>query len=357
MEFYFPLPNIKKLLDLFETSSKILIISHTNPDGDAIGSVKAIKNYLKTRGLDAKIAIPNDCPDYLQFMDPTGEIMVWKRNSRKVEEAVAKCDLLILADFNNLSRVDEMEDCLKNSSAAKVLIDHHPSPQENTFDLIFSETTLSSTCEALYWLFLGLEKEQINRGAAEKDQPLDLSTCESLYVGLITDTNNYSNSAVSSTFRMASELLAAGVDKEKIQHLVFGGFSENRMRLMGHLLLNKIVLLPEYEAGYILLSLEEQQKYGFTDGDSEGFVNMPLNIRGINVSALFTENNSHIRVSLRSVNDFSVNSLAIKYFNGGGHERAAGGKLFIPLEDVPEYFEMSLMNFSKEGRSDENDKK
>ncbi len=356
MEFYFPLPDIIKLRTLFENSSNILIISHTNPDGDAIGSVKAIKNYLKSKGLDAKIAVPNDCPDYLQFMDSTGEIMVWRRNSRKVKEAVAKCDLMILADFNNLSRVDEMESCLKNSSAVKVLIDHHPSPQENTFDLIFSETTLSSTCEALYWIFLGLEGERQKKGFAESNQSLDLATCESLYVGLITDTNNYSNSAVSSTFRMASDLLALGVDKEKIQHLVFGGFSENRMRLMGHLLLNKIVLLPQFGAGYILLSASEQSKFGFTDGDSEGFVNMPLNIKGINISALFTENDSHIRVSLRSVNDFSVNSLAQRFYNGGGHERAAGGKLFIPLRDVPEYFESSLMNFLKEGRSDENDK-
>jgi phosphoesterase RecJ-like protein len=164
----------------------------------------------------------------------------------------------------------------------------------------------------------------------------------SLYVGMMTDTNNFSNSVNSGTFVMASKLMEAGIDKDMLQHLVFGGFSESRMRLLGHMLLNKMVIISKFGAGYITLSLQEQNQYNFSEGDSEGFVNLPLNIKGVNISALFTEKEDHIRVSLRSTNDFSVNRLSRMYFNGGGHERAAGGKLYIPFSEVSEYFEKAL---------------
>ncbi|MCK9304125.1 MAG: bifunctional oligoribonuclease/PAP phosphatase NrnA [Bacteroidales bacterium] len=342
MEFSFSAASIRKLYGLLYKSNNILIISHTNPDGDAIGSVKAIKGYLSSKGYNASIAIPNDCPDYLCFMDPDREIMVWNKEPERVNSFIRSSDLIILADFNSLSRIDDMESEVKASSACKILLDHHPSYENGSFDMVFSQPALSSTCELLYWLFAGLDKYERRDRGLKRSIPLSPETCESLYIGLMTDTNNFSNSVIPSTFKMASDLLAMGVDKERLQHLVFGGFSENRMRLMGHLLLNKMVVLPEYQAGYILLSLQEQKKFGFTDGDSEGFVNMPLNIKGINISALFTENESNIRVSLRSLNNFSVNNLAKRFFNGGGHEKAAGGKLFISLNDIPEYFKTSL---------------
>jgi len=347
----FPDSDISKLHELLVGSNNILIISHINPDGDAIGSVKAMKYYLSSKGVKSSIAIPNNYPEYLLFMDKEEEIMVWKDAPCLVEHAIKESDLILSLDFNQFNRVDDMEICVRNSEAVKVLIDHHPVPESESFDLVFSDCELSSTCEVLYWLIYSMEGYPVPDA---KRPYLPMEVASSLYVGLMTDTNNFSNSVVYSTFEMASDLLAHGVDKEKLQHFVFGGFSENRMRLMGHLLLNRMVLLPKYGAGYILLSREEQENFGYTDGDSEGFVNMPLNIKGINISALFTENGNNIRVSLRSVTDFSVNRLARDFFNGGGHERAAGGKLFITMEEVPEYFEKSLKNSFEEANSDEN---
>ena len=312
-------------------STNIVIISHTNPDGDAVGSTTAMFNYLKNRGMNVKIVLPDKYPDYLSFLDKDGSVLFFSRDQGISLELIDKADLIIALDFNQLKRVSEMECHILDSSARKIMVDHHPLPDNDSFDLVISRTEVSSTCELLYWLFLGMST----------DIPLDVA--QSLYVGIMTDTNNFSNSVSWQTFHVASHLLKIGVDKEMLQHSVFGGFSEGRMRLMGHLLLNKMVVVEQYGAAYIALSREEQELFDFSEGDSEGFVNLPLNIKGVFVSALFTQKkDGNIRVSLRSVNDFSVNKLSRLHFNGGGHERAAGGRLEIPFESVGSYFRQAL---------------
>lgn len=326
----------EQLLERIKCSSDILLISHSNPDGDAIGSVTGLKNFLKSRGINSVIVVPNTYPDYLSFLDEDKEIVVYSLERDRAIELADKADLIIALDFNQLSRVDELEKHVLDSEAFKILIDHHPMPDTETFDLVISDTEVSSTAELLFWLLLSVQK---NEG---KSEMLSQETAKSLYVGMMTDTNNFSNSVSSGTFMMASILLESGVDKDMLQHLVFGGFSEERMRLLGHMLLNKMVILDRFGAGYITLSLEEQKRYNFSEGDAEGFVNLPLNIKGVNISALFTQKDDHVRVSLRSTNDFSVNRLSRMHFNGGGHERAAGGKLFIPFDQVSDYFESKL---------------
>ena len=162
---------------------------------------------------------------------------------------------------------------------------------------------------------------------------------------MMTDTNNFANSVLPSTFMMASELMELGVDKEWVQKMVFGGYSQSRMRLMGHMLYENMKIFPEYGAALMILTKETKEKFNFADGDSEGFVNLALNIKSVRVSGFFTEGDEFVRVSLRSKDDFSVNRLARGYFNGGGHERAAGGRLFIPVSQVEEYFIKSLAEF------------
>jgi len=316
---------------LISSANEIVILGHTNPDGDAIGSVVAMSRFLKLSGKIVNVIIPNKYPDYLSFLDENGEILIFSNCKKKSSDLISNCDLLIALDFNQLSRIDDMEGLVRECKAPKILIDHHPSPESDSFDLVISKIETSSNSEILYWLFFSLLGGKIS-----------LEVAEPLYVGMMTDTNNFANSVLPSTFRMASDLMEKGVDKEKLQYLVFGGFSEARMRLMGYLMSEKMVILYDLEAGYIMLSKYDQNRFGFNEGDSEGFVNIPLSIRGINVSALFTEGDNYVRVSLRSKNDFSVNSMARRFFNGGGHERAAGGKLFIPFDQVENYFIESL---------------
>lgn len=342
MKDFFSNEQIGRLSGFFSAANEVVILSHTNPDGDAIGSVVAMKRFLALAGKRSTIIIPNNHPEYLSFLDPEGEIIVFKENRKRAEGIIKSCDLILALDFNQLSRIDELEPIVRESLSHKVLVDHHPSPESEPFDLVFSETEISSNCELLYWLL-----------TACKDGEIPLEVAEPLYVGMMTDTNNFANSVLASTFKMASNLIEAGVDKERLQHLVFGGFSESRMRLMGHLLSEKMTVLPDVEAGFIMLSKEDQERFSFAEGDSEGFVNIPLSIKGINISALFTESEGVVRVSLRSSNDFSVNKMARRFFNGGGHERASGGKLFIPFDQVADYFMGSLNICIEEYRNEQ----
>ena len=327
---------MEKMIEIVMSGGNILIVSHINPDGDAVGSVTAMSGFLSSHGVSSTIILPCEYPSYLSFLDEEGKIIIYGKERKRADALIAEADLIVVLDLNRLDRLERMAKAVKASPARKVLIDHHPQPETDIFEHLVSNVELSSTCEILFWLF---------RSTGER---FPVNIAQSLYVGMITDTNNFSNSVLSSTFRMAAELLDMGVDKEKLQHLVFGDFSEDRMRLMGNMLRDKMVVLPEYRAAYMVLSLEDQRKYNFKDGDSEGFVNMPLNIKDIDVSALFTEKRDHIRVSMRSRSEFSVNEFTKRYFDGGGHEKAAGGTLVISLDKVSGYFEDKIKTYCED---------
>lgn len=326
--------NIGQLEQLLQKSNKVILVGHVNPDGDSIGSLMGMKGYLQTLGKDVTAAVPNPYPEFLKFLDPQSEVLAYSLVPEQVQEKVDAADLIICMDFNSLGRIDALGSVIALSGARKVLIDHHPQP-DTIFDLIYSYPELSSTCELAYWIIKCLL-------AGEQ---LPLSSAIALYTGMMTDTNNFANSVLPSTFRMAGELMEAGVDKEWVQKMVFGGYSEDRMRLMGYMLGENMKILPQYSAAVMVLTKEIKERFNFSDGDSEGFVNLALNIKGVRISALFTEGDEFIRVSLRSKDDFSVNRLSRGYFNGGGHERAAGGRLFIPIDQVAGYFEKSLEEF------------
>ncbi len=322
---------LKDFWRLISDSEKIVLVSHVNPDGDAIGSVTGMKQFLQANGKIVNIVVPNMYPGFLNYLDTEHEILVHKDMQESAESSVLAADLIICMDFNALKRIELLGDVVERSSAKRVLIDHHLMP-DNTFDIIFSDPQASSTCEVAYYII----KELCEMDTSIKELPFQ--GCISLYTGLMTDTNNYANSVRPQTFQMACELLERGIDKEDIQFKVFSGFKEERMRMMGYMLYENMKIFKEEKAGFMLITKELKDKFNFSDGDSEGFVNLPLNVKGVEVSALFTEADGFVKVSLRSKGDFSVNRLGRMFFNGGGHERAAGGKLYIPINEVEAYF-------------------
>jgi len=328
--------NLGAFAQILGESEKIVLVGHVNPDGDSIGSLMGMKWYLEGIGKRAIAVVPNPYPEFLSFLDLQKEVIPHSLEVTRVEEAVAAADLIVCMDFNSLKRIDSLGDIIACAGCRKVLVDHHPQP-DTIFDLIYSYPQLSSTCELTYWLLKGLVAMSVGE--------IPYNSAISLYTGMMTDTNNFSNSVLPSTFRMAADLMDMGVDKEWVQKMVFGGFSQERMRLMGYMLYENLKLIPEYNAAVMVLTKEMKERFSFTDGDSEGFVNLPLNIKSVKVSGFFTEGDEFIRVSLRSKDDFSVNRLARSYFNGGGHERAAGGRLFIPIGQVEEYYVKSLGEF------------
>jgi phosphoesterase RecJ-like protein len=234
-----------------------------------------------------------------------------------------------MLDFNGLDRINKLAGLIKSSAAAKVLIDHHPGPAIDT-DLTISETAMSSTAELVFELVAGL-----NNGYF-----LEEKFIEAIYVGMMTDTGNFNFGTFDGdTMRTVGLMLDSGLDKDYITDRVYDNFSVSRMRFKGYVLNEKMICLEDFSTAYICISAEELKRYNYVEGDTEGFVNLPLSISGIVFSALFIERSEYIKVSLRSKGDLDVNAIASSHFNGGGHRNAAGGKFFGNMEDCKKHFE------------------
>lgn len=323
--------NVASLSKYIDRASDIVIVSHTSPDGDAVGSCVGLASFLKSIGKSPCIILPNAFPTFLNNLDADGDIILYESHSDKADKAIAGADLIFCLDCSSFVRTDSMQQSLKGAKASKILIDHHTFPDTASFDLVFSELEISSTCELEYHILMAT-------GNIEGDASrLPALTRQALFTGMTTDTNNFANSTYPSTLRMASALLESGVDREGLLNMLYNQFSEGRLRLIGHLLRDELHIVDGCFS-YMLLSKQLQKEYGYTKGDVEGVVNRPLEIKDVLLSALFTEDDDFIRVSLRSKRGTAVNALASEYFNGGGHPNASGGRLYMKLEDVPAYF-------------------
>jgi phosphoesterase RecJ-like protein len=325
---------------MLSNAKQCLVTAHVNPDGDAVGASMAWWSYLKAAypEMEVRVAFPNRCPEFLSWIEGVNQAIIYtdaKDGKEATQRYLKDCDLICCLDFNALSRLDSMSEALTDHSAPRVLIDHHQRPADE-FNLVFSDISMSSTSEFIYRIVDALGGKTL----------LSKSAAEALYVGLITDTGSFSFGVnTPATFRMAADLMELGIDKNEIASRVYDSYSEKRMRLLGYCLQSKMRVFPKRRAAYIALSRSELDEFCFQPGDSEGFVNFPLSIKKVALSALFMEasDKTHIRVSLRSKgNSLSVNELARKYFNGGGHFNASGGKYFGALKDCEAYFEKIL---------------
>lgn len=332
--------DIRKLESVIDSSRKAVVLSHYSPDGDAVGSVVACSEYLILRGMSVTPILPSPVAHNLKFLTQKTDVIIFEEDGDRSLDAVASADLIVCLDISKLQRTEYLAEAVGSSRAVKVLVDHHVRQQEGEFDIEFSTVGVSSTCELLFDLLMEM------KDVAGDVSKLSMECASALYTGMMTDTNNFSNSVFPGTFAMGGALLSRGIDKDRIQEQVFKSYSASRMKLMGHLLYNKMHFLPEYGAAYMILTEAEKKQYDYSTGDSEGFVNLPLSIAGVRISALFTETTSgYIRVSLRSKCGTDVNVLAGKWYNGGGHVNASGGRLFIPVDEVGDYFVNSLKDY------------
>ena len=326
--------DIERLNQILQASSRTVIVTHMKPDGDAAGSTTAMYHFLKAHcKCDVRIVLNDRFQRAIEFLvDETTarEMTIYSENQTEAEDQIAAADTIICLDFNAFHRTDKLCGLLDASPAVKVLIDHHLYPELDKFSLAFSETEISSACELLYQILMAMP--QIQHDAARLPKPAALS----LMTGMTTDTNNFANSVYPSTLAMASSLLAAGVDRDYILSCLYNQHSESRLRLMGHMM-KDLRTSTEDGAAYMILDKETQQKYNVQEGDTEGFVNMPLSIAEVRMSLLLKEDTDRIRVSIRSKKGTSANRCARMFFNGGGHENAAGGKLELPFHEVEEY--------------------
>ena len=332
---------VDELKALISTPKNIVILAHTNPDGDAIGSSLAWAEILKHEGHNVHCVVPNKFPYYLTFMPGSDTILIHKSDMEsQAIEAVRSADIIFCLDFHTMSRLDGLGDVIdENQHAKRVLIDHHLDPMQD-FDLMISYPAASSTCYLVALLIENIwGKEAITQSMAEN-----------LFVGMMTDTGNFAFSSVTpDVFRMVSILAETGISIPTIHNNVYNSFSEGRARMFGYVINRKMKIFHNGTVAHMSLTAEELRRFWFQQGDSEGFVNYPLTIKKMKLSAIFTEHNDFIRVSLRSRGDIDVNIFAQRYFHGGGHKNAAGGKSFMPMKETLKYFEKCIKEYAAEG--------
>ena len=319
---------IIRLGKMLEDSRRVTVVTHTRPDGDAIGSSSAMVRWLEGKGRDARLIIPDAMPDFLKFVTVEccpGHVIRFDTDPDAALKWIEASDTVICLDAKGFGRIEGMKEALESHKARKVLIDHHLDPHEEMFDIVFSETAISSASELLFWVLLALE-------GTDDASRLPMPVLRALLTGMTTDTNNFANSVFPGTFEMASKMLAAGVDRDGILSELYNRCRENRLRMTGYLLKDKLRILP-CGAAYMVLRADELAAYDIREGELEGVVNMPLTLDGVRMSMFLKEDDGYFRVSLRSKRGTSAFCLAERYFHGGGHEQASGGRLYFP-EDI-----------------------
>lgn len=329
-----PFSVFKKLVSKAQTIS---IVTHVNPDGDAMGSSLGFYHYLKTKGKNIKVIVPNAFPDFLAWMPASKQAIVFEGNETAAKKQINKSDVVFILDFNNYNRIDALGELIKNSPSKKVLIDHHQAP-DTVFDYYFHETAASSTCELIYDFICGIDSKKA----------IDKKTANCLYTGIMTDTGSFRFRGTNEkTFTVAAALIKAGAENATIYNSVFDDYTENRLKLLGYCLYEKLVFVPEYKVAYIALSEAELKQFNFKKGDTEGIVNYALSVGGIDFSAFFSDKDGAIRISFRS-KKFDVNKFARTHFSGGGHINAAGAKSELSLKDTVDKFIKLLTQYKTE---------
>ena len=338
---------IKSLIDanqrdqirsLFTENQKFVLVAHISPDGDALGSSLGMSFFLKELGKEATVILHDSISDNLTWMPGLKDVLFFNESKEESLRLIEGCDVVICLDFNASYRMGGLQEYVLKSSAKRMMIDHHLDP-EDFCDITVSHPHISSASEVVfrmlkelgYWAYMTLPMAEV------------------IYTGMMTDTGAFTyNSNAMESYYVIADLLKIGIDKDKIYDKVFNTCSESRERLKGYVLSEKMKLYKEYGASLFTLNQEELKAHNYKKGDSEGFVNMPMSIKGITFSAYFREDEEYVKVSLRSKGDIACNKFAERYFNGGGHKNASGGEFRGTLAEAVEVFEKALPVFFEE---------
>lgn len=304
------------------TPKRFALACHVNPDGDAIGSMLAMAEFLRMKGHEVKMVCPNAFPDFLAWMPGASDILIFEREDEACKAAIAEAEAIMMLDFNNLARSAVLHNEIGKTRCPRILVDHHIDPELDHITCYYSETQVSSASEIVMEILLHYG-----------EQFLTESVATNLMVGIMTDTGCFSHSIYHPrTFELAGKLVDKAMPYKLIHEKVYDSFSEGRLRLLGYAIHQKMEVLPDYAVAIIPLSKKEMERFNFQPGDTEGIVNFPLSMKKIKMAVLVTERTDQIRLSFRSKGTFSVNDFASKHFKGGGHTNAAGGSSTISLK-------------------------
>lgn len=317
--------SIEHIFPALAEPKKIFITTHQKPDADALGSTLGLYHYLVQKGHTPTVVIPNELPDFLHWMPAIDTVLNYESEPKACEKVLAECDLIFCLDFNHLNRIKGLEQPLRNAVQPRILIDHHLQPEAEVFYCGTSNPDKSSTCEMVYDFILQCgDAELINDAIAQ---------C--LYTGAMTDTGSFRFPATTgSVHEMIAFFKNRGLEHSIIHQYVYDSWSANRMKFLGFALYAKMDIAASGKYGIIALSARDMEPFHLTSGDTEGLVNYPLSIAGVQVAILITEKNGEIKMSFRSKGNIDVSTFARTYFNGGGHFNAAGGRSDFGLAET-----------------------
>ncbi len=323
-------PSVSELQTLLAQPRQVVITTHHKPDADALGSSLAWATYLKKKGHFVTVVTPSDYPAFLNWMEGNDEVVIYepRQNDRQVRDLVNRAEVIFCLDFNCLGRINELGEYVRQAPGTKVLIDHHQRP-ENFADVSFSDPTAAATAELIF---------EIIRALGDQDL-VDQGMGEALYAGIMTDTGSFRHPSTSRNVHLIiAELLNANIDLASVHRRIYDSHSEIRLRFLGYILKDKLVVRREFNTAYIAVTKEELREYESKTGDTEGLVNYALSIEGIVFAAVFIDRSSAVKISFRSVGDFSVSDFSRNHFEGGGHHNASGGISTQSLDATVERF-------------------
>ena len=335
------------LKEKIEQTHRVVCVCHVSPDGDALGSTLGISAWMKRLGKECRVVVPNRFPDFLHWMPGVNEIIRYDKKKEEADGLFRSADLIWVCDMNDPSRTLEMEDilveCMERSVGVgdgfMVMVDHHLHPREDFCNIQISQPEMCATCEVVCHLMHQLG--ELSKMSAKE------ATC--IYTGMMTDTGAFTYASNRSVvYECISSLLSCGIDKDKIYRNVFFTSTPNRMRLIGYLLYVKMEVIGGMNASLMTLTNQERKMLGVKNGDTEGIVNMPLQIQDMRLSAFISEDTEHpgfVKFSLRSVDDFPCNEMSARFFNGGGHKNASGGRLQCTIEEAIELYRKAVHEY------------
>jgi len=324
---------IRQIFNSLTTGRKTVITTHQKPDADAMGSSLALKHFLVQLGHEVTVISPTNWAGWVNWMPGTDKVINYEKDKQQAETILDEAEWLFCLDFNIFHRTKTMTDKLKEVKCTKILIDHHQEPDTASFDYGISDTTKSSTCELVYdFIVASGHRELINEQIAE---------C--LYAGVVGDTGSFRfPSAHAGVHSMVADLKTRGLIHGPVHEHLFDNFLENRLRFIGFVLLHRMEVFYEYNTVLIAIPKSDLIKYEIKTGDTEGLVNFPQTISGIKLVALVIDRDEERKWSFRSKGDFDCNTFARKYFEGGGHFSAAGGRSSDSLEKTVQHFKNVL---------------
>ncbi|NOT51224.1 MAG: bifunctional oligoribonuclease/PAP phosphatase NrnA [Chitinophagaceae bacterium] len=324
---------IQEIFPLLTKPHKVVITTHQKPDADAMGSSLALKHFLVQLGHTVTVISPTNWAGWVNWMPGVKEVMDYEMDKPKAEKVMDDAEWLFCLDFNIFHRTKTMTEKLKQLTCTKVLIDHHQEPDAASFDYGISDTAKSSTSEMIYDFI-------VDSGNSDKITD-EVSEC--IYAGIVGDTGAFRfQSAHAGVHKLVSELKEKGLKHESIHDKLFDNFLENRLRFIGHVLLNRMEVFYEYNTVLIAIPKSDLLKFHIKTGDTEGLVNFPQTIQGIKLVALVIDRDEERKWSFRSKGDFDCNLFARKYFEGGGHFNAAGGRSSDSLEKTVQHFIIAM---------------